>query len=306
MKTRHLISFDWAMKHQLRNKANFEILEGFLSELLLRDIVIKYIGESEGNKETKDDKTNKVDILVESDGRELIIIELQYDSEYDYFQRMLYGVSKSTVEYISTGDHYSKSRKVYSINIVHFDLGAGDDYVYYGRTTFIGLHTKNELVLSEKQKEVYLKESIPEIFPEYYIIKVRKFEEDIPDTDGNPPPPLSPLDQWIYYFKTSKIKDDFKAKGMDKAREALAYENLSDDERKVYWNSIEAKRVKDSELHTKYVEGRIDGKEEGEEIGLQKAVIRGHNKGHSIETIAEFTDLSIEQILKILKENGLR
>jgi len=31
---RKLISFDWAIKRILRSKANFEILEGFLSELL--------------------------------------------------------------------------------------------------------------------------------------------------------------------------------------------------------------------------------------------------------------------------------
>ena len=138
MKTRNLISFDWAMKNQLRNKANFDILEGFLSELLHRNIVIKYIGESEGNKTKKDDKTNKVDIFVEANDSELIIIELQYDFEYDYFQRMLYGVSKAIMEHIVTGDRYSNARKLYSVNIVHFDLGAGDDYVYYGNTTFTG------------------------------------------------------------------------------------------------------------------------------------------------------------------------
>lgn len=33
-----LIRFDWAMKKLLRNKANFDILEGFLSELLREDI----------------------------------------------------------------------------------------------------------------------------------------------------------------------------------------------------------------------------------------------------------------------------
>ena len=31
---RKLITFDWAMKRLLRSKANFEILEGFLSELM--------------------------------------------------------------------------------------------------------------------------------------------------------------------------------------------------------------------------------------------------------------------------------
>ena len=42
MKTRNMISFDWAMERLLRNKADFGILEGFLSELLRRDITINF------------------------------------------------------------------------------------------------------------------------------------------------------------------------------------------------------------------------------------------------------------------------
>jgi len=38
MNTRKLNSFDWALKRLLRSKANYEILEGFLSELLKDDI----------------------------------------------------------------------------------------------------------------------------------------------------------------------------------------------------------------------------------------------------------------------------
>jgi PD-(D/E)XK nuclease family transposase len=60
-----LVRFDWAMKKMLCHKANFDILEGFLSELLGEDVKIKHILESDGNKETEDDKFNRVDILVE-------------------------------------------------------------------------------------------------------------------------------------------------------------------------------------------------------------------------------------------------
>ena len=35
---RKLITFDWTIKRLLRSKANFGILEGFLSELLKEDI----------------------------------------------------------------------------------------------------------------------------------------------------------------------------------------------------------------------------------------------------------------------------
>jgi len=64
MQNRKLISFDWAIKRILRSKANFEILEGFLSELLFEDITILEILESESNQEQKDDKFNRLDIKV--------------------------------------------------------------------------------------------------------------------------------------------------------------------------------------------------------------------------------------------------
>ena len=61
---RKLIQFDWAIKKMLRHKANFDILEGFLSELLNEKIKIKQILDSESNKETENDKFNRVDMLV--------------------------------------------------------------------------------------------------------------------------------------------------------------------------------------------------------------------------------------------------
>jgi len=97
-----LIRFDWAMKKMLRHKANFDILEGFLTELLGADIKIKQILDPEGNKETEDDKFNRVDILVENDKGELVIIEVQNTQEYDYFHRMLFGASKAITEHITS------------------------------------------------------------------------------------------------------------------------------------------------------------------------------------------------------------
>lgn len=47
-----LVRFDWAMKKMLCHKANFDILEGFLSELLEEDLRIKQILDSESNKKT--------------------------------------------------------------------------------------------------------------------------------------------------------------------------------------------------------------------------------------------------------------
>ena len=75
---RKLISFDWAIKRILRSKANFDILEGFLSELLKEDIKILEVLESESNKECQEDKYNRLDIKVKNEKEEIILVEIQY------------------------------------------------------------------------------------------------------------------------------------------------------------------------------------------------------------------------------------
>ena len=270
MKERSMTSFDWAMKRLLRQKANYEILEGFLSELLRRKIKIKNINESEFNKTSKKDKSGKADALVIADDGELVIIELQFDTLDDYFKRMHYGVSKSISEYMNAGDKYSKVRKAYSINIVYFDLGEGDDYVFHGFTNFTGLHTRNELKLSTKQQSLYKKNIPGELYPEYYIIKVGGFNDIATDT----------LDEWIYYLKNNKIRDNFTAQGLDKARKILVFDNLSEEEKIEYNGDVRQKRIRDSEMETAYTDG----------------LIKGFAKSRP--------ELTIDEILKIIKDNN--
>ena len=66
-------------------------------------------------------------MLAENSKGELILIEVQNNNEYAYFQRMLFGTSKLVTEYINRGEGYDKVRKVYSVNIVYFSLGSGKE-----------------------------------------------------------------------------------------------------------------------------------------------------------------------------------
>lgn len=108
-----IIRFDWAMKRLLRNKANFSVLEGLLTTLLGERIIIQRLLESESNQEDEYDKYNRVDMLAENSKGELVLIEVQNNNEYAYFQRMLFGTSKLVTEYINRGESYDKVRKVY-------------------------------------------------------------------------------------------------------------------------------------------------------------------------------------------------
>ena len=54
------IRFDWAIKRLLRQKANFDVLEGFLTVFIGERITIVELLESEGNQLSAEDKFNHV------------------------------------------------------------------------------------------------------------------------------------------------------------------------------------------------------------------------------------------------------
>ncbi len=170
------IRFDWAIKRLLRQKANFGVLEGFLTVFLGEKITIIEILESEGNQQTADDKFNRVDIKARNSKDEIIIIEIQNTRELYYLERILYGVAKAITEHISLGDTYYKVKKIYSISILYFDIGQGSDFLYHGQNNFVGVHTGDQLQVNVKERNAIVPRMPAEIFPEYILIRVNEFD----------------------------------------------------------------------------------------------------------------------------------
>ena len=273
----NLIRFDWAMKRLLRDKSNYVVLEGFLSTLLGEDLHIVRFLESEANQTEVNDKFNRADMLVEDEQGRLLIIEVQNNHELDYFHRMLYGVSKTISEYINLGDDYDKVKKIYSINIVYFELGQGKDYVYHGKTIFRGLHDPNDVLqLSIRQRERFIGKDAGDIFPEYYVLRVNDFDKIA----------KTPLDEWIEFLKTGNIDSSATAKGLPEARERLRVDSLSDQDRRAYIHDMEALRYQRSVIKTGWYEGRAEGLKEGraedvpkdEQKGLRKERLKAWQK----------------------------
>ena len=285
-----LIRFDWAIKRLLRNKANFVVLEGFLSELLFDDIKIEQILESESNQEMDDDKFNRVDILTKNSKDELLIIEIQSTYEIDYFHRMAYSVSKSISENLKLGQKYSEIKKVISINIVYFDLGQGEDYIYRGKTDFIGLHQKDKLGLSDKQKTTFLKTQVSDIFPEFHLLKVNQFNDNAKDT----------LDEWVYFLKNSEVKDEFQAKGLKEAGEVLDIMRLEKEDEYGYSRYLDSLHLKASEIFTLQTEAEFKVKDERSIEIARKSIFRGLDN----EIIADITGLTINKIEELKKQLG--
>lgn len=293
MARENYVRFDWATKRLLRQKSNFVILEGFLSTLLGERIKIDRMLESEGNQQHAEDKFNRVDMLAENSKGELVIIEVQNNRELDYFHRMLYGVSKAITEYITKGEPYSQV-KVYSINIVYFDLGQGEDYVYHGNTSFEGIHKHDTLKLSLRQREQFIRENAGDLFPEYYVLRVNEFDKLA----------KTPLDEWIAFLKTGEIADNTKTSGLSEARELLRLDHLSPKERANYEAHLSALQYQRSVIQSGWIEGKAEGKVEGLAEGKAEGLAEGKAEGLA-EGLAEGEKKKALTIAKQAKEMGM-
>ena len=263
------IRFDWAVKRMLRDKANFDVLEGLITVLLGEKITIEEILESEGNQDTIDDKFNRVDIKAKDSKGSIIIVEVQLTTQLYYLERILYGVAKAITEHISLGQRYSEVKKVYSINILYFDLGKGSDYLYHGRNTFVGVHTGDQLKINVRENNVIKMKAPEEVFPEYYLIRVNEFN-DVAST---------PIEEWLDYLKNGRIKDDTKTPGLAEAREKLQYMQMSRADQLAYERHLDALAVQSDAFDTARMEGHAEGLVMGRAEGRAEGIAEGRAEG---------------------------
>lgn len=279
------IRFDWAIKRLLRNKANFGVLEGFLTVLLGEEIHIMEILESEGNQQREDDKFNRVDIKARNSKDEIILVEVQNTRELYYLERILYGVAKAITEHIDLGEIYANVKKVYSISILYFDIGQGNDYLYHGQNIFLGVHTGDRLKVTTKEQGAIIRKLPAEIFPEYFLIRVNEFNKVA----------VTPLEEWIEYLKTGTIRSDTTAPGLGEARKKLVYYNMDKADKLAYDRHLDALMIQNDVLSTAKLEGLEEGREEGRQEGLEEGreegLKEGIEKGRQEEKIATARNL---------------
>lgn len=270
------IRFDWAIKRLLRQKANFDVLEGFLTVFLGERITIEEILESEGNQLNSDDKFNRVDIKALNSKGEIIIIEIQNTRELYYLERILYGVAKAITEHIYLGDTYYNVKKIYSISILYFDIGIGKDYLYHGQNQFIGVHTKDQLLVNTKEHNAIVSRLPSEIFPEYILIRVNEFDNVA----------VTPLEEWMKYLKDGTIRPDTTTPGLGEAREKLKYYSMTPEERYAYDEHLSAIMIQNDVLDSAKLEGLMEGRTIGIAEGKAEGIIEGIAKGKA-EGIAQ-------------------
>ena len=322
------VRFDWAIKRILRDVANKEVLEGLIQVLIKEPVTIIEILESENDKDSFEDKGNRVDVKAKTEKGEIIIVEVQLTKERDFFQRIIFGTATAINGQIGIGQDYRVIKKVYSINILYFNFGSGDDYAFHGVTTFHGMTNKDaELKLNTRSEREYMDSerrrmtSPDEVFPEYFLLIVDRFNEVA----------KTPIEEWMAYLKDGAIRDDTTTPGLQEARRKLKYMSMTEEERQAYREYMVSVHAAQDAIETAKADGRAEGLAEGREEGLAEGREEGlaegreegraegreegraegreegilaiarkmKQKGKTVEEIAELTDLTIEEIERL-------
>jgi predicted transposase/invertase (TIGR01784 family) len=283
---RTIISFDYAIKNILRDKANFDVLSGFLTELLGKKVIVQEILESESNIENPLEKTNRIDLKAKINDGEIAVFEIQFFDQIDFLGKVLFNACKAVVEQVSKGGRYD-IKKVYSINIAYFELGAKKEYVFRANLSkFSGIHFDETLSFSQ---ELNPPSDSGNLHPEYYLILPSKFDEHI----------RSKFDEWVYALKKSKVRSDFTAAGIQIASEKLDYLKMSDAEKKAYdhlqYDDMDYK----SQLYTAELKGKMEGEAKGKLEGKLEIAKNLKNIGVPLNQISQATGLTPEEIEKL-------
>jgi predicted transposase/invertase (TIGR01784 family) len=283
---RTIISLDYAIKNILRDKANFDVLNGFLTELLNKQVSVQEILESEGNVDDKSSKVNRLDLKAKIDNGEIAVFEIQFFDQIDFLGKVLFNACKAVVEQVSSGELFD-IKKVYSINIAYFDLGAKKEYVFQAKLLeFSGVHFAESIPFSQN-----LNPLLPanDLHPEYYLILPNKFDEQM----------RTKFDEWVYVLKNSVVKSEFTAAGIQEAGEKLDVLNMTKEEKAEYERIRIQNMTQKSQLYTAELIGEARGKAEGEKQKAIEVAKELKLDGMPFEKISKFTGLTAEEIEKL-------
>jgi predicted transposase/invertase (TIGR01784 family) len=283
-----LISFDYAIKYLLKDKGDYEIVEGFISALLTSEgykpIKIRALLDGESNKESKHLKRSIADVIVEDEQGNNYIVEIDRAYTEVFLQKAVFNTSRLIVDNLGANQDYLQIKKVFHINLLYFPFENTKAPLHHGKVIFHEIDNKNpiDIHLIDRGMQMF---DAHNIFPEYFLISIPLFDDVI----------KAEIDEWLYLMKHSEVKDNFKSPYMKKAAERLSILKMSNQEREVYDSYVMDSMKGRDYLISAEAKGKAEGKVE-EKMEIARAMLL---EGDSIEKIAKITGLSVKDIKKL-------
>lgn len=257
-----LISFDFAIKYLLKNKGDYDIIEGFISALFASQgyppIKINALLDTESNKETLELKKSIADLVVEDEEGNKYIVEIERSYTPHFIHKACFNSSRLVVDGIYGNQDYTTIKKIFHISLLYFSTKEMLKPIYHGKTIVHEVDTKHPVDVRIANEGLVIFNT-PNVFPEYFFISVPMFD-DIINTE---------IDEWLYVMKHSDIKQSFKSPYMTKVAERLAVIKMSAAERNEYIYYQKQSVHSQDILQAAETKGKAEGRtEEKTEIAL--------------------------------------
>ena len=311
MEKKPLVSFDAAIKYLLKNKGDFQIVEGFISALLkafgYSAVKIKALLDSESNKEQDKLKRSIADLVVEDEQDNKYIVEIDRAYTSTFLYKACFDPYRLVVDSISTREDYSTIKRILHINLLHFVPKNMEQPCYHGKTLLKGLAGSEpvNIYISDLGGQIF---DARHVLPEYFAIAIPSFNDVIKEE----------IDEWLYVLKHSAIREDFHSPYMHQVAERLSIHRLTHEEQALYYQerfaALKARDYLTSAEERGREEGRKEGREEGRKERMQKGIEKGReeakldiarnilSKGYTHEEVQALTGLSMSQIAQLAQE----
>lgn len=283
-----LISFDYAIKYLLKDKGDYEIVEGFISALLTSEgykpVKIKALLDGERNKESRYLKRSIADVIVEDEQGNNYIVEIDRAYTDLFLNKAVFNTSRLIVDNLGANQDYLQIKKVFHINLLYFPFENTKAPLHHGKVIFHEIdHTHPvDVHLIDRGMHTF---DTHNIFPEYFIVSIPLFDDVIKEE----------IDEWLYLMKHSEVKEDFKSPYMQKVAQRLSILKMTNQEREIYDTY-----VMDSMKGRDYI---ISAEARGEAKGVEKTALNMLKQKIDDKLIASVTGFSLgfslEEIAKL-------
>ncbi|MBH1988895.1 MAG: Rpn family recombination-promoting nuclease/putative transposase [Myxococcaceae bacterium] len=286
-----LVSFDYAIKYLLKNQADYDIIESFLSALLATEgyppVKIKALIDPESQKEAKNQKRSIADLVVEDANGVKYMVEIERSYTTHFAHKACFNTSRRIIDSLELGQDFTQIKKVFHISLLYFEVPQMNHALAFGQTIIHEIDTQNPVSLhlstrASKNLDIY------NVFPEYFFICIPKFNDEV----------QSEIDEWLYMAKNEQIRADFQSKGMDKVAERLQVLKMTDAERNEYWRYLKQSVSEQDYYLCAEAKGRAQGQAEGEAVGLERGKAIGLEKGKAeakVETAVKLLKLGLDK-----------
>ncbi|MFN0015155.1 MAG: Rpn family recombination-promoting nuclease/putative transposase [Saprospiraceae bacterium] len=216
-------------------------------------------------------KASIIDIKARDQTGKTHLVEMQVSEPDGLDKRLLYYASKEYSQQIDTGDDYTKLKPVIFIGIFDFKFTKGDKYL------------SHHAVCDVENGEQRIRDM------DFYFIELPKFTKSLSELTGV-------TDKWIFFLKEVEnldvIPDNVDDEGL-----AAAYQDAS----RYTWTKEELNAYSYAAMREQDERGKMTlairrAEEQGMEKGMENIIKKLHEKGKSVEEIAELLDLSMEEV----------